>query len=61
MVAEVGGRVTLSAFGATTINLTMNALTLPELGLYFFNLYLNDEVAKSVSFSVSERPQKSKS
>jgi hypothetical protein len=56
-LGQMGGETKLSEVGTTEINLNVINLQLPDFGVYAFNLYVNDQLAKAASFSVLQPPQ----
>src|SRR5258708_7624665 len=56
-VANLGGEVELAEAGTGEIQFNMGGLPLPDYGLYAFNVYLGDQLAKTAGFTVARPAQ----
>ncbi|MFQ5880955.1 MAG: hypothetical protein ACE5I9_00595 [Candidatus Methylomirabilales bacterium] len=54
---EVGGE--LNDVGTAEIPIGMAGLPLPDFGIYAFNVYIGDELARTIGITVVRPPQKS--
>ena len=57
-LAQMGGEARLSDIGTTEINLNIANVQLPDFGAYAFNLYIQEQLAKTALFTVSKPPEK---
>jgi len=56
-LANLGGEVELGDSGTGELQFNMAGLPLPDYGLYAFNVYLGDQLAKTAGFTVAPLPQ----
>lgn len=58
VLAKVEGGAELGDAGTAEIQMGMAGLPLPDFGIYGFNVYIGDELAKTITVSVSRPVQK---
>lgn len=56
-LAEVGGQGQLSDAGTVELSLNLANLPLPDFGIYAINIFVNDALAKTATFTVTRPPQ----
>ncbi|MGE0363053.1 MAG: hypothetical protein AB7R67_20235 [Vicinamibacterales bacterium] len=52
LLVKVEGEVQLGIVGAGEINLQLNQLPLPDWGLYSFNIFVADQLSKTIGFNL---------
>jgi hypothetical protein len=57
VLVTLGAETQLTDSGTVELQINMAGLQLPDFGLYAFNIYLGDQLAKSVGVTVSTPPQ----
>jgi hypothetical protein len=59
VLAKMGGEGELGPSGTAEINMGMAAMPLPDFGIYAFNVYIGEDLAKAIGVTVSRPPQES--
>ena len=57
VLARIEGGGELGEAGTAEIHLGMAGLPLPDFGIYAFNLYVGDQLARTLGVTVSQPPQ----
>ncbi len=55
MLAAIGGKFTIPRAGTVDLITNLQAVPLPDFGLYAFSIYLGNEPAKTVSVTVANK------
>lgn len=58
VLGKLEGEVQLSESGGGEINMNIVGLPIPDWGLYSFNVYVGDQLAKTIGFTVAQPPKK---
>jgi hypothetical protein len=53
---HVDGQIAAADTGSADIQFNLVNTTLPDIGVYSINVYLNDELARPITFQVVEQP-----
>ncbi len=57
VLAKIEGGGELGEAGTAEIHMGMAGLPLPDFGIYAFNLYIGDQLARTIAVTVSRPPQ----